>query len=167
MEDHQRDRDVHVSMVVMAHHFTLQETTIISPNTMMMGREVHVPIDLLFGGPSEPKEALCGSNFCVAHLKKGQKGGRGCMRLRPHNRATGEISLYGSTPSPKLQMFWDGPFLIIHKLSDALYQIQRSACKITYFKILKLAYVKERIPWIPDAEPEFLLEEVIMGGRLT
>ena len=69
--------------------------------------------------------------------------------------------------SPKLQKYWDGPFLVINKLSDALYRVQRSArsaCKIIHFNRLKLADGKERIPWIPEIEPEVLLEQGNLEG---
>ena len=68
VKDHQRDWDVHVPMVMMAYRSTIQETTSVSPNKMMMGQEVNMPIDLLFGGPLEVKEATYGSEY-VAELQ--------------------------------------------------------------------------------------------------
>ena len=59
VNDHQRDWDDHVPMVMMAYRSTSQETTNISPNRMMMGREIRLPIDLLFGNPpDEPVQTL-------------------------------------------------------------------------------------------------------------
>ena len=68
MKDHQRDWDVHVPMVMMAYRSTIQQTTSVSPNKMMMGREVNMPLDLLFGGPLEAKQATYGSEY-VAELQ--------------------------------------------------------------------------------------------------
>ena len=64
--------------------------------------------------------------------------------------------------SPKLQKFWDGPYLIVNKLSDALYRIQksiRSSCKIVHYNRLKLFNGKQRVPWVSGIDPTLVLEE--------
>ena len=187
-KDHQRDWDVHVPMVMMAYRSTIQETTSVSPNKMMMGREVNMPIDLLFGGPLEVKEATYGSEY-VAELQDKLKLGHEWARIHLKKGAERQKKMYDLkatsqgykrgqfvwvyTPckkkglSPKLQKYWDGPFLVINKLSDALYRVQRSArsaCKIIHFNRLKLADGQERIPWIPEVEPEVLLEQGNLEG---
>ena len=165
VKDHQRDWDVHVPMVMMAYCSTIQETTSVSPNKMMMGREVNMPIDLLFGGPLEAKEATYGSEY-VAELQERQKKLYDLKTTSQGYKRGQFVWVY--TPckkkglSPKLQKYWYGPFLVINKLSDALYRVQRSArsaCKIIHFNRLKLADGQERIPWIPEVEPEVLLEQ--------
>ena len=85
VNDHQRDWDDHVPMVMMACRSTSQETTNISPNRMMMGREIRLPIDLLFGNPPDElvqtleteyiqdlQERLhLGHKWARVHLKRG------------------------------------------------------------------------------------------------
>ena len=62
----------------------------------------------------------------------------------------------------KLQMFWDGPYLIVKKLSDVLYHIQksrRSSCKIVHYNRLKLFNGKQRMPWLSGNDSALVIEE--------
>ena len=62
----------------------------------------------------------------------------------------------------KLPKFWDGPYLIVNKLSDALYRIQksrRSSCKIVHYNRLKLFDGKQRMPWLSGNDPALIIEE--------
>ena len=45
--DDQSDWDAHIPYVMMSYRASEQETTGISPNRMMFGREVNLPLDLL------------------------------------------------------------------------------------------------------------------------
>lgn len=45
----QRDWDVFVSIVMMAYRSSVQESTKVSPSYMMLGREISLPIDIVFG----------------------------------------------------------------------------------------------------------------------
>ena len=162
-------------MLMMAYRSTAQETISISPFKMMMGREVNMPIDILFGGPSE-EEPEFGSDYVLTlqetlklshewarvHLKRGAERQKRYYDLKStsHGYSRGDF-VWLHTPqrkkgcSPKLQKFWDGPYLIVNKLSDALFRIQRSQranCKIVHYNRLKL-YTGTRSPWISRVEP--------------
>ena len=50
-------------MVMMAYRSTSQETTNISPNRMMMGREISLPIDLLFGNPPNESYSMFETDY--------------------------------------------------------------------------------------------------------
>lgn len=45
----QRDWDVFLSIVMMAYRSSVQESTKVSPSYMMLGREISLPIDIVFG----------------------------------------------------------------------------------------------------------------------
>ena len=45
----QRDWDIFFSVVMMAYRSSVHEATKVSPSYMMLGREITLPIDLMFG----------------------------------------------------------------------------------------------------------------------
>ena len=126
VKDHQRDWDVHVPMVMIAYCSTIQETTSVSPNKMMMGREVNMTIDWLFGGPVEAKEATYGSKYVAElqeklklghewagiHLKKGTERPKKLYDLKITSQGYKRVQfVWVNTPykkkglSPKLQKY--------------------------------------------------------------
>ena len=48
---HQKDWDVYLSFLAMAYRSSQHESTGYSPNRLMLGREISLPVDLLFGPP--------------------------------------------------------------------------------------------------------------------
>ena len=64
---------------------------------------------------------------------------------------------------PKLQKAWAGPYLVVHKLSDALYRVQKSPRtkpKVVHFNRLKLCHSKELRSWVTEEEPQVKVEVV-------
>ena len=138
---------------------------------------------MLFGNPpDEPVQTLeteyiqdlqerlhLGHEWARVHLKRGAERQKKIYDIGAslHGYRRGQfVWLY--TPmkkkglSPKLQKFWDGPYLIVNKLSDALYRIQksiRSSCKIVHYNRLKLFNGKQRVPWVSGIDPALVLEE--------
>jgi len=52
--DHnQKDWDLHIPFLLMAYRSAIHDTTGCSPVKLMMGRELKLPIDLIFGRPEE------------------------------------------------------------------------------------------------------------------
>ena len=49
MDDHQTDWDMYLPMLMMAYPTAVQESTRCSPARLMFGRELKLPIDLLYG----------------------------------------------------------------------------------------------------------------------
>ncbi len=65
----QRDWDVKLPLVMLAYRSSEHESTGMSPSMMMFGREVELPVDLLFGKPPETDE----NNDNVARYVDGLK----------------------------------------------------------------------------------------------
>ena len=55
VDDHQTDWDVYLPMLMMAYRTAVQESTRCSPARLMLGRELKLPIDLLYGRPIEER----------------------------------------------------------------------------------------------------------------
>ena len=56
VNEHHKDWDVHLPFVMMAYRSSMHETTGLTPNMMMLGREVSTPLDLMYEMPPSIKE---------------------------------------------------------------------------------------------------------------
>ncbi len=126
--ENQKDWDLHVSHVMMAYRASPQESTGMTPNMLMFGREVQLPIDLICGGslPGEPLEASeyvdelerkIGEAHDIArnHLKKAAHYQRNHYELKLTNEryeAGSAVMLRVNTRKVGLSPKYDGPYLI-------------------------------------------------------
>lgn len=51
VENHQQDWDDHVPLILLAYRSAVHERTGQTPACLMFGREVNLPVDLLYGRP--------------------------------------------------------------------------------------------------------------------
>ena len=58
VEDHQRDWDKHIPFLLMAYRTAVHEATGHSPSQLMLGRHLHLPIDLIMERPEEESPQL-------------------------------------------------------------------------------------------------------------
>ena len=56
VSENQKDWDQYLPLLMMAYHSSVHESTGFTPNEMMFGREVLLPLDLVIG-QAEPSEA--------------------------------------------------------------------------------------------------------------
>lgn len=61
VSNHQRDWDQHIPLALMAYRSSVHESTGFSPSMLMFGREIELPIDLLYGPHPEKQGNLIGS----------------------------------------------------------------------------------------------------------
>ena len=53
VEKHQRDWDVHLPKVMIAYRSCVEESTGFTPCHLMFGREIRLPVDIMFGSPPD------------------------------------------------------------------------------------------------------------------
>ena len=80
VNESRNDWDDHLPYVCMAYRSTVLESTKFSPNKLMLGREINLPLDVIVGHPPSATSEQCYVKFiewvkkvmCVAHehLKK-------------------------------------------------------------------------------------------------
>ena len=159
-KSNQRDWDKIVPIVTIAYRSTPQESTQKSPNILMLGRENNLPVDLMVGSPSveasmseldyvnELRYRLeAAHDYARRHLQAGANRQKKYydIKMSGDPYQVGEFvwlytPLRKPTLSPKLQKHWHGPYLVIKKLSDAVYKIQKnekSEPKVVHFDRLK------------------------------
>lgn len=160
VETNQRNWDEVLPLLLMAYRSSKQESITMTPNMMMLGREIDLPVDLLY--PPPPTETNLPSNEYVVQLQNkmkivheiaraslleaGQKQKRLYdSRISKHKYTVGDavwLRVYARPKglSKKLQLRWEGPFKIVSKLSDLTFKIkksQKAVCKIVHFNRLK------------------------------
>ncbi|CAG2241485.1 unnamed protein product [Mytilus edulis] len=143
VEQNQRDWDEYIPFVMMAYRASEHETTGQTPNSLMLGRELSTPLDIMYEMPPsvkdipahkwawELKEKLEHSHSFVRGKIKGQ------MRRQKHYhdlklsyqnfRKDDEVYVYFPVKKPgmssKLTSFWKGPFKILDKYGDLTYKV--------------------------------------------
>ncbi|CAG2224639.1 unnamed protein product [Mytilus edulis] len=143
VEQNQRDWDEYIPFVMMAYRASEHETTGQTPNSLMLGRELSTPLDIMYEMPPsvkdipahkwawELKEKLEISHSFVRGKIKGQ------MRRQKHYhdlklsyqnfRKDDEVYVYFPVKKPgmssKLTSFWKGPFKILDKYGDLTYKV--------------------------------------------
>jgi hypothetical protein len=163
----QRDWDKKLPLVMLAYRSLIQESTRESPCLTMSGREPLLPVDLLYGKSQDHKvvseyvqdlltklwnvHESVRENLCKASdrqktyydLKTNDKTfdpGDGVLLFNPAN-------VKGK--SPKLMCKWEGPYTVVRKISDLVYEIKSSSTaksKVVHVNRLK-PYVGRMKRW--------------------
>lgn len=157
----QRDWDVHIPFVLMAYRASPQETTGISPNLMMFGREIGLPLNVVAGGvpgsecvPEEQYARKVRERLEVAFeiaresslvAQKRQKRYYDLKVCGQPYKVGEKVWVYNPAKTkgitPKLQCRWQGPCVIIRKLSDANYVVRkprgRKKTEVVHFDRMK------------------------------
>ena len=144
----QRDWDVQVPLALFAYRTAPQETTGETPNMLMLGRELHLPVDLTTVALKEDKDSdpfletdyayKLRQRMRAAHQRARNNIAKNTRRQKKTYDMTAESSqlkvgkfvwLHSTARtkglSPKLERRWEGPFLIVGKLSDVTCRKQR------------------------------------------
>ena len=138
--DSQKTWDENLPLLTMAYRSTIHEVTGYSPNYVMLGREISLPLDIMLGiaAPEERapvhdyvqtlKERL---KTCFEQVREQLKA-YGERQKKYYNLSTrGELFKVGSVVymlektrkigvSPKLSPKWKGPYLVLKKIWDCL-----------------------------------------------
>lgn len=154
--------DKYLPFLLMAYRSSVHESTGETPSLMMLGREVELPIDLLYGNNSvnKSKEYDTASSYVhdlqkrfwnihdlareqMTRASERQKR-KYDMRAQQLSYKIGDAVLLNIKNNSKLQSkfkpSWEGPYHVIAVLSDLIYQIKRGTNgvpKIVHHNLLK------------------------------
>ena len=157
---HQKDWDDQLAFATFAYRTVPHASTGETPNMLMLGREVLLPVDLTTASPAaegtEPQTDFAmdlrnrmqdAHDRARLHLK-----GSARHQKKTYDRGTNDaglkegqfVWLYNHAKkkglSPKLVSRWQGPYLILDKLSNVTYRIQlkpRGRMQVVHFDRLK------------------------------
>ena len=168
---HQRDWDVVLPFALMAYRSSVQESTKETPHAMLYGEEMVLPIDM-GNAPINSKDRDLITDFAqelrhrirTTHNRAREELQQAARRQkRNYDKAClddpieqgsfvwlhNEVRKKGQCP--KLQYKWEGPFLVIKKLSDVVFRIQKSQQskpKVVHYDRLKPYEGNELPNWL-------------------
>ena len=146
VSQNQRDWATYIPLIVLAYNSSVHDTTRCTPASLMLGRQLRLPIDLALGTPeTRPSTSETDYAYCLEqqllriheiarkHIKLSSEG---MKRYYDRNANFKEYAvgdpvwyLYVERKvgiSTKLTRSWKGPYVITRKYGDVLYQIQRN-----------------------------------------
>ncbi|XP_022108295.1 uncharacterized protein LOC110988783 [Acanthaster planci] len=176
----QRDWDEKIPLAMFAYRASPQESTGESPNMLMLGREVLLPVDLTIEQHSDgqPDEDGIGTDYAQQlreQLSLAHDRARKCLKQSARRQknyydrrsatdklVVGEFAWLHNPAkkkgvSPKLQCRWEGPYLIVHQLSEVIFRIQRKKrgkMKVVHRDRLKPYTGEPLVAWIEDGSEE-------------
>ena len=144
VDQNQQDWDDHLPYVMAAYRATQHKSTGVTPNLLMLNREIDCPIDLMVGPPPSYQQTECPIRY-IEWVKSAMSGafefthqqlGLAASRqkrdynrgLKPREFKEGDWvwRWYPPTANQKLGLGWVGPYLIVKRLSYLTYRIQKS-----------------------------------------
>ena len=178
ISDNKLDWEDHLPYVLMAYRSSIQETTGCTPNLLMFGRELAIPIDLLVGYPPHSPPPLCATQyvewlksamskafeFAKNHMKQSVLRQKKTYnkRAKDNEIKTGNwVWLYDHVHSKtKLGRNWQGPFLVLQQISEVTFKIQKdksSKAKVVHKNDLK-RYISDVVPqsWVSQTSPKHI-----------
>ncbi|CAG2250324.1 unnamed protein product [Mytilus edulis] len=167
---HQRDWDEYIYLLMLAYRSSEHESLGTSPCSMLFGREVNLPVDLILGRPETEKSPLYLKTVYAYELSQKleviHKFARNKLKLssdrmkRNYDVGTKMQTFDAGDPvwlhnprrvkglCPKLQNNWEGPYIVVNKLNDVIYRIQKGPKmkpKVVHQDRLK-PYLGENVP---------------------
>jgi hypothetical protein len=150
----------HLRRLCLAYNTSVNPTTGYSPFFLMFGRQVRMPVDIIYGSPNVQTSTV---PRYVADLRSNLNAAYECVRKQMGYKLDRQKEIYDKKVhgvpfqprdlvwlhSPvvprgqarKLHHPWTGPYRIVSKLSDAVYRIQhlrvRRKCLVVHFDRLK------------------------------
>ena len=167
----QNDWDDHLSFVTMAYRSSIHKSTKCTPNLLMFGREILLPIDIVVGPPPREPEYTCHIEY-VQWLRNSLSAAYQCASENLEHSAEIQKRLYDSKgcsrkfnigdwvwrwypPSDRLKFGrgWLGPFLVIQQVNNVAYRIQTDPQTLP-----KVIHVNHLKPYHSDSLPVNWLE---------
>ena len=176
------DWDTHLPYVLAAYRATPHASTGCSPNLLMYGREMALPVDLIYDTSTGVPQGLCpieyvewvkdamAENYDFVRNRLGKAANRQKtlydQKAKQRNFEPGSwvLRLYPPLERDKLNPKYTGPYLVLEKTGEVTYRIQRSETSqpvVVHIDQLK-QYIYDGEPpasWLPKASLEPVPEE--------
>ena len=173
----QTDWDLNLACLAAAYRATVNETTGFTPNFLMLGREVKLPGEIVFGSTTADGQELVTSygSYVDQLRERMQRAHRiarehlGSSAKRHKDMYDGKTLLFTYEPgdlvwclseskqlsfAPKLRRPYEGPYLVTWKLSDLDYVVQsdkKGKSRVLNHNLLKPYEGLIKLPWASTA----------------
>ena len=143
VDSNQKDWDDHLPYVMAAYRATQHKSSGVTPNLLMLNREINYPLDLMVGPPPNQTSVQCpiqyvewvrhamSGAFAFTHAQLGTAAKRQKRNyergLKPREFTEGSWvwRWYPPLGAQKLGLGWVGPYLVIKRISYLTYKIQK------------------------------------------
>jgi hypothetical protein len=147
VNDHRNDWDYHLPFVMMAYRSTVHASTKCTPNLLMFGRDITLPVDIMYGDPPHSCEFACPSEYVewlrhsmsLSHKQVSEQLQIAASRqnkcyskgLKPSSYSENELvwRWYPPTANVKLGLGWVGPYKVLKKVTKVTYQVEHTVSK--------------------------------------
>jgi hypothetical protein len=172
-ETYGRNWDDHLPYITMAYRATIHASTNCTPNLLMFGHEIQLPIDIMFPNtvdvPQCPNEYVEWIKMALSEAheyarKHLQKSASRQKRLYDKNAELRKIKIgdwvwvfYPPEANEKPGRGWQGPYLIVKKLGEVNYQVQKDPLgKVTTVHVdhIKAGENPEMESWLENKSDE-------------
>lgn len=159
VDENRSDWDDHLPYVMMAYRASKHESTKCSPNLLMLGREVQLPIDLIMGTPPDTdSNVICtceyvewvksalerAYQYAFENMQSSFQSQKRYYDTKLKFRKFYDDQLvwcwYPPLAKQKLGLGWTGPYRIVRKISDITYQI--TSCETGKIKTVHVDHLK-------------------------
>ena len=164
VDQHQKDWDLYLPTFLMAYRSAVHDTTGLTPAMVLFGRELRLPCDLAFGTPNNEEvtvtdyvDELKVKLLDVHELARERlRVASTRMKTRYDLKANSAGFQHGDKvwlwnpqrkkgKSPKLMQSWEGPYIVLKRINDVVYRIQRSPkCKMKVVHLDRLKMYIDR-----------------------
>ena len=176
LKGQQRDWDLHLGCLAAAYRATPNESTGLTPNLLMLGREVRLPAELMFGSGTTQGEDVETYGDYVDMLKSRIQHAHDVARTHLQKAAEKQKQDYDAktcltkfkvgdyvwyrtdisqlATAPKLRVPYEGPYVIVKRLNDLNYVIQLNAKgskKLVHHNRLKPYFGNKKFNWVNAA----------------
>ena len=185
------DWDDKLPFVMAAYRATAHSSTGFTPNSLVFGREIHLPLDIYFPMVTKPEHPACPNlyvewlrrtlRFAHSVARKSLKGAARTQksvydkRSRERHFEVGQLVLYWYPPRArkKLSYGWCGPYVVLAKPGPVTYELQHLETNDT--RVVHVDFMKHCLFKISEEAQEaykkYLLplglnpEEIPAGGE--
>jgi transposase InsO family protein len=173
IRENQRSWDQELALLMMAYRASPHETTGLTPNEVMLGRQVSMPVDIQIGS-TPGQEALLPEyvhdlrerlqnayEHVRTNLKIGAERQKRYYDVGTKSESYKEGDLVWLTNQsrrkgvcPKLQKKWLGPMIIEAKVNDVTYRLRTSPThtRVVHFDKIKPYLMPEVPAWVPQVQ---------------
>ena len=175
VDENRTNWDDHLPYVMMAYRSSVHDSTKCTPNLLLLGREINMPIDVVFGKPPGCSYGnMCPQiyvewirdsmqrSFEIAHENlmssfKKQKHYHD-VNLKPRSFEIGTMvwRFYPPKANQKLSSGWTGPYRIMRKISDITYEaayLPTGKSYILNVDHIKPADISRESPYCDETDP--------------
>ncbi|KRY40494.1 hypothetical protein T01_5451 [Trichinella spiralis] len=138
--DHPEDWDVYLDRALLAYRTSVHCTAVATPSRVLFGRELRLPVDLMYGVPTDAQVRSAGEY--VQHLRRDLERVYEVVRKKAgqeqrRQKAWKDRKAYGSVYDPgdqmwkhlptktKLGAYSDGPYQVQRKLDWKTYRVEK------------------------------------------